>query len=286
MICEVAAPQDRTWDYLFMSWKHGNQQKGRRASSRSGSPDVILRRERVSEGVWSSAPTLSVTQRFIHPICSDRWRVFHCSNSSGFKHQHPSVSRTLEMNLTRIEWSLSGIHLVNFQGGRQAEFKSSKLVDDKLILLSVSLPWGDQNKRWNGSWEESGERRKSKSCECERKQEGKSAEREQIKMWTCFFLTGRWTSEEMWLIDLIQAASPWRPRVSYLQRCVIRVRLRVTLTPGRPPSKNEHWIKTRCRLRWQTCASVTKMKRSKKKIQGWFQQLQFKNSSNQRNPQI
>lgn len=51
------------------------------------------------------------------------------------------------MNLTRIEWSLSGIHLVNFQGGRQAEFKSSKLVDDKLILLSVSLPWGDQNKR-------------------------------------------------------------------------------------------------------------------------------------------
>lgn len=44
------------------------------------------------------------------------------------------------MNLTCIEWSLSGIHLVNFQGGRQAEFKSSKLVDDKLILLSVSLP--------------------------------------------------------------------------------------------------------------------------------------------------
>ena len=61
------------------------------------------------------------------------------------------------MNLTGIEWSLSGFHLVNFQGGRQAEFKSSKLVDDKLILLSVSLPRGDQNKHWNGSWEESGE---------------------------------------------------------------------------------------------------------------------------------
>lgn len=44
------------------------------------------------------------------------------------------------MNSTCIEWSLSGIHLVNFQGGRQAEFKSSKPADDKLILLSVSLP--------------------------------------------------------------------------------------------------------------------------------------------------
>jgi len=56
------------------------------------------------------------------------------------------------MNLTSIEWSLFGIHLYNFQGGRQAEFKSPKLVDDKLIHLSKSLPQGDWNKQWNGSW--------------------------------------------------------------------------------------------------------------------------------------
>lgn len=38
-----------------------------------------------------------------------------------------------------------------FSGGRQAEFKGSKLVDDKLIPLSVSLPQGNQKKRWSGN---------------------------------------------------------------------------------------------------------------------------------------
>lgn len=154
----------RLFIHIVETWKP--------AETASGCQSDRITGLHLPERVRSWAPTLSITQRFIHPICSNRWSMFYCSNSSGFKHQHPSVSRTLEMNLTRIEWSLSGIHLVNFQGGRQAEFKSSKLVDDKLILLSVSLPWGDQNKRWNGSWEESGERRKSESCDCERKQEG------------------------------------------------------------------------------------------------------------------
>lgn len=64
----------------------------------------------------------------------------------------PQSNKLGKMNLTSGEWSLPGIHLHDVQGGRQAEFKSSKLVDDKLIHLSKSLPRGDQNKQHGGSW--------------------------------------------------------------------------------------------------------------------------------------
>ncbi len=118
------------------------------------------------------------------------------------------------MNLICIERNLSGIHLVNFQGGRQAQFKSSTLVDDKLILLSISLPQGDQNKRWNGTWEESGGRGKSNSCGHERKEQEERNEREKIKM--CTRLLFDWEVEKCINETLPNSLIQLAPQVSYL----------------------------------------------------------------------